>query len=102
LDETTPPVAPSPLRTIGWICAWTLAGSIAACLIIAGWRSSGLTEAAVTALDEKAEPRDHGLPFVKKKDALPDYQVLVVLHEGRRITSALNPTHPQVRVWSGN
>lgn len=90
MDETTPSV-PSPLRFIGKICSWTLAGSIGACLIIAGLRSSGLTEVAVTALDAEAEPRDHGLPFVKKKDALPDYQVLVVLHEGRRINLGAKP-----------
>jgi hypothetical protein len=38
---------------------------------------------------------------VKKKDALPDYQVLVILHEGRRINLGVKPNTSAISrlVW---
>ncbi|MBM82622.1 MAG: hypothetical protein CMJ78_18825 [Planctomycetaceae bacterium] len=40
-------------------------------------RSRCLVSITVTALDESVEPRDHKIPFIKQKEALPDYQILV-------------------------
>jgi hypothetical protein len=42
-------------------------------------------------MNADAEPRDHILPFVKKKEALPDYQLFVTLHDGQRINLGAKP-----------
>lgn len=71
--------ARSGWRVTGWICCSVITVSVAACLIIAASRSEGLTRVTVTALDRDAEPRDHKVPFFREKEALPDYDLTLVL-----------------------
>ena len=81
----------SPWRLTGWLCACVIAVSVVACVIMAGIRSTGLTEITVTALDEASEPRDHNLPFIKQKEALPDYEIIVILNNGQQIRLGAKP-----------
>ncbi len=67
----------SPWRVVGWISVTVVVTSVLACVIIAAIRSSGLTQVTVTALNQADEPRDPILPFVKKEEALPDYEVSI-------------------------
>ena len=100
--ETTKPMPQDPQRTDSifpqrrqkragvaeQVCGGLIAASILGCVIIAAQRSSGLIEITVTALDKAAEPRDHNLPFVKKKEVrdptlfLPGFQI-VLRHSDR-------------------
>ncbi len=73
------PITLSPWKMVGWICGGVVVLSVLSCVVIAVMRSNGLTRVTVTALDPDAEPRDHELPFFKKKEALPDYEVIVIL-----------------------
>ena len=45
----------------------------------------------MTALNANAEPRDHDLPLLKKQEALPDYEIIVLLHDGHRINLGSKP-----------
>lgn len=60
-------------------------GAILTSILMSFARSTGLSEIKVTALEESAEPRDHDLPFINQKEALPDYKITVNLSNGRRI-----------------
>lgn len=51
----------------------------------------GLVGVMVTATRAAGEPRDPALPFVKSKEALPDYQVIVFLHDGRKFDLGTKP-----------
>lgn len=88
---STEPSSASPRRVAGWICVAVLLASIAMCVVLAGMRGKGLVRVTVTATDAEAEPRDHDLPLIRKKEALPDYQVLVILHDGDRINLGTKP-----------
>lgn len=81
----------SPWRLIGWLCAGLIAASILTCVVMAAVRSAGLTEITVTALDAASEPRDHVLPLVKQKEALPDYELTLILTDGDRISLGTKP-----------
>jgi len=59
--------------------------SVLSCIAIAAIRSNGLTQVTVTALNVDAEPRDHVIPFIKRTDALPDYQIIISLSSDRTI-----------------
>lgn len=61
------------------------------CVIIAAIRSEGLTQFKVTALDEDAEPRDHGLPLIKQRDAFPDYEIVVMTQDGFKTRLGAKP-----------
>ena len=103
--ETTKPMPQDPQRTDSifpqrrqkragvaeQVCGGLIAASILGCVIIAAQRSSGLIEITVTALDKAAEPRDHNLPFVKKKESLPDYELNLVLARGGTIRLGSKP-----------
>lgn len=80
-----PEKSSSPWRLMGWLCAAVVASSVVACLVMAGVRSKGLVQITVTALDAASEPSDHNLPFVKKKEALPDYELSLILVDGRKV-----------------
>ena len=62
-----------------------------ACVLIAAVRSVGLTTIEVTALPGTVEPRDHGLPFVRQKEALPDYEVTLMLKGGDKVFLGCKP-----------
>lgn len=98
--ESTPPdgTAPeltgstlSPWKIAGWVCAGVVIVSVSACVIMAAIRSVGLTEVTVTALNREDEPRDHNLPLVKQKEALPDYELTVLLTNGRKLRLGTKP-----------
>lgn len=43
-----------------------------------------MTNITITALDKDTEPRDHDIPFLKQKEALPDYRIsLLTTDEGQ-------------------
>jgi hypothetical protein len=54
-------------------------------------RSTGLTQITVTALDRASEPRDHNLSFVKQKEALPDYELILMLTHGGKMRLGAKP-----------
>jgi len=89
--EESQQTAMSPWRLTGWLCGAIIAASVVACVVMAGMRSNGLIQITVTALDAAAEPRDHNLPFVKQKEALPDYEIVVNLNDGQRIRLGAKP-----------
>ncbi len=72
----------SPWKLTGWICAGVIGVSVLLCVVMAVVRSNGLTAVTVTALEDTIEPRDHDLPFVKQREALPDYELVVHLKSG--------------------
>ena len=45
----------------------------------------------VIALDAKAEPSDHNLPFVNSKEALPDYELALILSDGGKMRLGAKP-----------
>ncbi|MCC9602270.1 hypothetical protein LOC67_17080 [Stieleria sp. JC731] len=45
----------------------------------------------MTALDPGTEPRDHNLPFIKQHDALPDYELHLLLQSGETIRLGAKP-----------
>ena len=75
----------------GWACLVVALTSMVSCITLAVVRSSGLTGVLVTATSADDEPRDHALPLIKRKEALPDYQVIVFLHNGKRINLGTKP-----------
>ena len=81
----------SPWRLTGWRCAGVIAVSVVACVILASVRSTGVTKITVTALDEASEPRDHNLPFIKRKEALPDYELRLILTNGDKVRLGAKP-----------
>lgn len=91
----------SPWRLTAWICAAVIIGSVVACVALAAVRSEGLTQITVTALNADEEPRDHDVPLFKQKEALPDYQIIVSLQNGRRINLGAKPNTSAVEglVW---
>ena len=67
------------------MCAGVIAVSVVACVIMAAIRSTGLTEITVTAFDEASGPRDHNLAFIKQKEAIPDYELSLILTNGDKV-----------------
>lgn len=78
-------------RLTSRICLSVIAVSVILCVVVAAARSEGLTEVKITASDASIEPRDHGLPLIQRKAALPDYQILVNLSSGRRVDLGTRP-----------
>ena len=81
----------SAWRITAWLCAGVIFASVVACVGMAAIRSKGLAQITVTALDADSEPRDHHLPLVKRKEALPDYELVLILSDGRRIRLGAKP-----------
>lgn len=81
----------SPWRIVGWLCIVVIVGSVLACGGIAAARSTGLTAIEVTATDASMEPRDHKIPLVKQKEALPDYELILLLKDGRKVSLGARP-----------
>ena len=65
--------------------------SVLACIILAAIRSVGLESVSVTAIDAKAEPRDHSIPLIKQKEALPDYEIVVHRTDGEKVKLGTRP-----------
>lgn len=81
----------SAWRITRLICCGVVAISILSCVAIAAARSNGLTQVTVVALDPGVEPRDHDIPLLKQKDALPDYELVVYLSSGLTIDLGTKP-----------
>ena len=94
--EGSQQTAMSPWRLTGWLCAGVITVSVVSCVIMAAIRSTGLTQITVTALDEAAEPRDHDLPFIKQKEALPDYELTLILTNGGTVRLGAKPDNSAV------
>jgi hypothetical protein len=93
--ESRTPVTPK--RVSGWISLTIILTSVLLCVMIGFSRSAGLIGITVTALDANVEPRDHGLPLIKKHEALPDYEIIVLLHDGHRINLGAKPDKSAVK-----
>ena len=89
--ETSPKQSPSAWQITSWLCAGTIAVSVLACLGMAVVRSLGITQITVTALDASSEPQDHNLPFVRRKEALPDYELTLMLSSGGQMPLGAKP-----------
>ena len=81
----------SPWRVTSWICTGALAVSLLTCIAIAATRSLGLTAVTVTALDPAKEPVDHVVPLIKRHEALPDYELTILLRNGDTIRLGTKP-----------
>jgi hypothetical protein len=95
-NQNDEPTKSSPWRLTGWLCFSVIATSVILTVALSAYRSTGLTRIKVTAIDADAEPRDHQLPLFKQKQALPDYQVLVILREGGYLNLGTKPDRSAV------
>ena len=86
----------SAWRATKLVCSAVVMISVLSCVAIAAVRSNGLVSVKVTALDADAEPRDHGIPLLKQKDALPDYEIIVTLNSGRIIKLGAKPNESAI------
>jgi hypothetical protein len=68
-----------------------------ATVALSAYRSTGLTRITITALSAEAEPRDLRFPLFKQKEALPDYQVFVVLQKSGRLNLGTKPDQSAVK-----
>lgn len=96
-NQNDAPTRTSPWRLTGWLCFSVIATSVILTVALSAYRSTGLARIKVTALSVEAEPRDHRLPLFKQKEALPDYQVLVILREGGRLNLGTKPDRSAVK-----
>jgi len=78
---------------VGWFCGVVVLASVIACVVMAAVRSVGLSVIEVTSLPGTVEPRDHGLPFVKQKEALPDYEIVLTRKDGDKVLLGCKPDH---------
>lgn len=92
----------SPWKIISWVCCLVIIGSVLSCVIIAAMQSEGLKEVKVTALNAAAEPRDHGIPLIRQKEALPDYELLIITQEriGYKLGAKPNTSAVEGLVWT--
>ena len=75
-------------KPVGRVCGGVIVVAVGACVGLAAARSEGVTGVTVTALDPAAEPRDHAVPLVRRREALPDYRVTLVRASGTTATLA--------------
>ena len=85
-----------PWKVTSWVCSGVVVVSVLACFVLAAARSNGLTKVTVTALNENEEPRDAGVRLLKRKDALPDYEIFVLLQSGSKIHLGAKPNSSAV------
>lgn len=78
-------------RTVWSISTRVALASLAACVVLAALNSVGLSAVRVMALEDTVEPKDHNLPLVKQKEALPDYELIVVLRSGGQVKLGAKP-----------
>jgi len=74
-----------------WLCIAVIGLSVIACVAMSAGRSTGLTAIKITALDAASEPRDHNFPLFMKKEALPDYELFLILSNGGKIILGSKP-----------
>ncbi|QDT92732.1 hypothetical protein [Gimesia algae] len=100
-DPQAVKTAVSPWKLTSWVCCIVIIGSVLSCVIIAAMQSEGLKEVKVTALDAAAEPRDHDIPLIKQKEALPDYELLIITQEliGYKLGAKPDTSATEGLVW---
>lgn len=86
-----PAAKPAWSRTVWSISTRVALVSLAACIVLAVLNSVGLWAVRVTALEGTVEPKDHNLPLVKQTEALPDYELIVVLRSGGTVKLGAKP-----------
>jgi hypothetical protein len=74
----------SPWRITSWVCAAVVIGSVLACIWMASRRSAALVAVTVTALNPNDEPADLVVPLVNPREALPDYELVVMQLDGNQ------------------
>lgn len=79
------------INYVNSICGSIVVASLLACLVMAAQRSMGLIQVTVTAIDRTAEPRDHNLPLLRRKEALPDYEIVLILANGGKVRLGAKP-----------
>lgn len=81
----------SPWRITSWICAGFIILCLISCIVVAAQRSTALTQVTVRVLDPAAETRDHHVPLIKQKEALPDYELIITFNDGRTLRLGERP-----------
>ena len=81
----------SAWRICGWVCVGVVVISVASCVALSAFQSVAVTDITVTALEPDAEPKDHNLPFIKQHDALPDYELHLILRRGGSLRLGAKP-----------
>lgn len=81
----------SPWRITGFVCGAVIVGSVLGCVALAISKSTGLVAVKVTALNAAKEPVDHPIPLVKRKEALPDYELVLMLRDRRKVELGTKP-----------
>ncbi|QDU04696.1 hypothetical protein V6x_44260 [Gimesia chilikensis] len=101
-DPTPEPRSRSPWAITSLVCSGVVLFSVLACVALAAWQSEGLTQVKVTALDAGKEPRDHGIPLLKQKEALPDYEVQIVTQDlfNHKLGARPNQSATDGLVWN--
>jgi len=97
-SDQTASSRPSAWQITRLICCAVVALSVLSCVAMAVYRSDGLTQVTVVALNPEAEPRDHILPLIKRHEALPDYRLVV--HHSSGLTTNLG-TKPNTSAADG-
>jgi hypothetical protein len=69
-------------RLTGWVCSCVIVATVLASVGMATVHSVGLVAVTVTALHPDKEPTDHNIPFVKRREALPDYELSLLGDDG--------------------
>ena len=92
MPERSPLVPTHPTWQITrLICFAIILLSVISCVVIAAIRSNGLTQVTVTALDWDNEPRDPIVPFMNPREALPDYELVVIDSSGQKTNLGTKP-----------
>ncbi|SHJ91594.1 hypothetical protein SAMN02745181_2762 [Rubritalea squalenifaciens DSM 18772] len=76
------------LQAVAWI---VVIGSLLSCLCIAVVKSKGLTSISVKAHEQTVEPLDHRLMIIKKEEALPDYELILIKNDGDKVRLGAKP-----------
>ncbi|WP_296453815.1 hypothetical protein [Rubinisphaera sp.] len=97
MPERSPLVPTHPTWQITrLICFAIILLSVISCVVIAAIRSNGLTQVTVTALDWDNEPRDPIVPFMNPREALPDYELVVIDSSGHKTNLGTRPNNSAV------
>lgn len=102
-SQAMPDAKPTSVwRVCGWICVGVVILSVASCVALSAFQSVALTDITVTALEPESEPKDHGIPFIKQLDALPDYELRLMLKRGGtlRLGAKLNSSASEGLTWN--
>ena len=67
-------------NTARLVCSAVICIAVLSCVAIAAMRSKGLVAVRVTALAD--ELSDHDVPFLKRNEALPDYELSILSDDG--------------------